>query len=199
MSAKTKWSIDSTHSEISFKVAHLMMSNVKGVFRKFDASIETEENDFTSAKIVFWINLSSLETGDKKRDEHLKSAEFFDVKKHKKIYFVSDSFEKSGNDDCYKLCGYLTMKGHTKRIKLDVKSVGNLKDPYGNEKAGFTLNGKLSRKDWGLNWNAASDNGSIMGSDEVLISCTLELLKSDEEELAIESVQSMNNINPNYS
>jgi polyisoprenoid-binding protein YceI len=195
MSAKTKWSVNPAHTEISFKVAHLLLSNIKGVFKKFDASIETKENDFTSAKIVFWINLSSLETGDKKRDEHLKSAEFFDVKKHKKMTFVSDGFEKTGKDDCYNLWGYLTMKGITNRIKLDVKSVSPAKDLYGNETAGFTINGKISRKDWGLNWNRASDNGSVMGSDEVLISCKLELLKSNEEELAIESVQSMSNTN----
>jgi polyisoprenoid-binding protein YceI len=195
MSAKTKWSVNPAHSEISFKVAHLMMSNVKGVFRKFDASIEIKENDFTSAQIVLWINLSSLETGDKNRDEHLKSAEFFDVKKYKKMTFVSDSFEKSGKDDCYNLWGYLTMKGITNRVNLDVKSLVTMKTLYENEKASFTINGKVSRKNWGMNWQKAHDAFSAMGSDEVQISCKIELIRPEEDEFAIESVHSMNNTN----
>ncbi len=186
MSVNTKWSINPANSKISFKVMHLMISNVKGLFKKFEASIETNENDFTNAKIGLWIDLSSLETGDTRRDEHLKSAEFFDVSKHKKITFVSDSFEKTGKEGCYTLWGYLTMKGITNRIKLDVKSTEPTNHIYSDDKAGFAINAKLSRKDWGLSWNMASANGSIMGSDEVFISCEIELLKMHEQEQMME-------------
>ena len=179
MKNETKWSIDPAHSEIAFKTKHLMISNVKGVFREFDASIYTTGNDFSSAKIDFWMNPSSVDTGEKKRDEHLKSADFFDVGNHKKITFVSDSFEKSGKDDRYNLSGNLTIKGVTNRIKLDVEFGGIMKDPYGNEKAGFTINGKINRKDWGLNWNAVLEAGGVMVSDEVRIICEVELLKQN--------------------
>jgi polyisoprenoid-binding protein YceI len=189
MSVKTKWSINPANSKISFKVAHLMISNVKGLFKKFVASIETNETDFTNAKIGLWINVSSLETGDKRRDEHLKSVEFFDISKHKKITFVSDGFEKSGKDGCYNLGGYLTMKGITNRIQLDVKAIEPTNHIYSDDKAGFTINAKLSRKDWGLNWNKGLTSGSIMGSDEVFISCEIELLKMHKEEFATESFQ----------
>lgn len=123
------------------------------------------------------MNPSSIDTGEKKRDEHLKSADFFDIEKNKKITFISDSFEKSGKDNLYNLSGNLTIKGVTRKIKLDVEFGGIMKDPYGNEKAGFTINGKINRKDWGLTWNAALDSGVVMVSDEVSINCEVELLK----------------------
>lgn len=123
------------------------------------------------------MNPSSIDTGEKKRDEHLKSADFFDIEKNKKITFISDSFEKSGKDNLYNLSGNLTIKGVTRKIKLDVEFGGIMKDPYGNEKAGFTINGKINRKDWGLTWNAALDSGGVLVSDEVSINCEVELLK----------------------
>jgi polyisoprenoid-binding protein YceI len=177
MKNEAKWSLDPAHSEIAFKVKHLMISNVKGEFREFDASIYTTGNDFSTAKIDFWMNPSSIDTGEKKRNEHLKSADFFDVENHKKITFVSDSLEKSGEDNLYNLLGNLTIKGVTNRIKLDVEFGGTMTDPYGNEKAGFTINGKINRKDWGLNWNAVLEAGGVMVSDEVRIICEVELLK----------------------
>jgi polyisoprenoid-binding protein YceI len=180
MKNETIWSIDPAHSEIAFKTKHLMISNVKGVFREFDATIiYTTSNDFSSGKIDFWMNPSSVDTGEKKRDEHLKSADFFNVEKYKKITFISDSFEKSGEDNLYNLWGNLTIKGVTNRIKLDVEFGGTMKDPYGNEKAGFTLNGKINRKDWGLNWNAVLESGGVMVSDEVRIICEVELQKQN--------------------
>lgn len=123
------------------------------------------------------MNPSSIDTGEKKRDEHLKSADFFDIEKNKKITFISDSFEKSGKDNLYNLSGNLTIKGVTRKIKLDVEFGGIMKDPYGNEKAGFTINGKINRKDWGLTGNAALDSGGVLVSDEVSINCEVELLK----------------------
>ena len=154
-----------------------MISNVKGVFREFDASIYTTGDDFSSAKIDFWMNPSSIDTGEKKRDEHLKSADFFDVEKFGKITFVSDSLEKSGEDNIYNLFGNLIIKGITNRIKLDVEFGGTIKDPWGNERVGFSLNGKITRKDWGLNWNTVLDEGGLMVSDDVRIICEVELVK----------------------
>jgi len=177
MKNETKWSIDPAHTEIAFKVKHLMISNVKGVFREFDASIYTTGDDFSSAKIDFWMNPSSIDTGEKKRDEHLKSADFFDVEKFGKITFVSDSLEKSGEDNIYNLFGNLIIKGITNRIKLDVEFGGTIKDPWGNERVGFSLNGKITRKDWGLNWNTVLDEGGLMVSDDVRIICEVELVK----------------------
>jgi polyisoprenoid-binding protein YceI len=177
VSTKTKWGIDPAHSEIAFKVKHLMITNVKGVFREFDASIYTTNEDFMTAEIDFWLNPASVNTGDEKRDAHLKSPDFFDVENHKQITFTGNTYEKVDNDGSYELYGDLTVKGITKRIKLDVEFGGVMKDPWGNEKAGFTLNGKINRKDWGLNWNAALEAGGVLVSDEVRISCEVQLVK----------------------
>lgn len=174
---KTKWGIDTIHSEVAFKVKHLMISNVKGVFKEFDASIYTTGEDFMTSEIDFWLNPASIDTGAADRDAHLKSADFFDVEKHKQITFIGDSYEKVDNDGSYTLWGDLTIKGITKKIKLDVEFGGIMKDPWGNEKAGFTINGKINRKDWELNWNAALEAGGVLVGDEIKISCDIELIK----------------------
>jgi len=176
---KTKWVIDPAHSEIAFKVKHLMITNVKGVFKEFEASIYTTGNDFLTAEVDFWMNPASVDTGDEKRDEHMRSADFFDVESHKEITFTGNSYEKKG-DDTYELWGDLTIKGITKRIKLDVEFAGVMKDPWGNEKAGFSINGKINRKDWGLNWNAVLEAGGVLVSDTVNISCEVQLIKAAE-------------------
>jgi polyisoprenoid-binding protein YceI len=174
---KTKWGIDTIHSEVAFKVKHLMISNVKGVFKEFDASIYTTGEDFMTSEIDFWLNPASIDTGAADRDAHLKSADFFDVENHKQITFIGDSYEKVDNDGSYTLWGDLTIKGITKKIKLDVEFGGIMKDPWGNEKAGFTVNGKINRKDWELNWNAALEAGGVLVGDEIKISCDIELIK----------------------
>jgi polyisoprenoid-binding protein YceI len=174
---KTKWGIDPTHSEIAFKVKHLMISNVKGVFKEFDASIYTTGEDFMTSEIDFWLNPATIDTGVPDRDTHLKSADFFDVENFKQISFAGNTCEAVDNDGSYTLNGDLTIKGITKQIKLDVEFGGVMKDPWGNEKAGFTLNGKINRKDWGLVWNAALETGGVLVSDEVRISCEVELVK----------------------
>lgn len=176
-STKIKWGIDPVHSEISFKVKHLMITNVKGVFREFDASIYTTGENFMTSEIDFWMNPASVDTGDAKRDEHLKSVDFFDVENHKQISFTGNTYEKVDNDGSYELYGDLTIKGITKQIKLDVEFGGVMKDPWGNEKAGFTINGKINRKDWGLNWNAALESGGVLVSEDVRISCEVQLVK----------------------
>jgi polyisoprenoid-binding protein YceI len=171
---KTKWTLDLSHSELAFKVKHLMISNVKGGFRKFTAEIDGE--DFTSSKAKVTIDVSSVNTNDEGRDGHLKGADFFDAENHKEISFVSSSFQHV-NDDNYRLTGILTMKGVSKPVTLDVEFGGITKDPWGNEKAGFSVNGKINRKDWGLNWNAALEAGGVLVSDEVRISAELQFVK----------------------
>ena len=172
---ETKWSIDPSHSEIAFKVRHLMISHAKGVFKVFDASIYTHGKDFTTAEIDLWIDTASISTGDEKRDVHLKSADFFDTNEHKQITFTSSTIGKGNKDGVHELWGELTMLGITKNIKLAVEFGGVVKDPWGNEKAGFTVTGKINRSDWGLVWNAPTEAGGLLVSDEVHITCEVEL------------------------
>ena len=176
-SVKTKWGFDPTHTEISFKVKHLMITYVKGVFKEFDASIYTTGEDFMTADIDFWMNPSSVDTGAADRDAHLKSADFFDVENFKQIHFIGKSYQKVDEDGSYTLWGDLTIKDVTRQIKLDVEFGGVMKDPWGNEKAGFSINGKLNRKDFGLTWNAALEAGGVLVGEDVKISCEVELVK----------------------
>jgi polyisoprenoid-binding protein YceI len=186
MTKENKWSIDPSHSEIAFKVRHLMIAHVKGAFKVFDASIYTTGKDFTTVEIDLWIDVASITTGDIKRDEHLKSPEFFDVKNHKQITFTARTIAKEGLDRKNELWGELTMIGITKNVKLDVEFGGVMKDPWGNEKAGFTLTGKINRSDWGLTWNATLETGGLMVSDEVTILCEVELTNEGTKELKME-------------
>ncbi|MCX6252348.1 MAG: YceI family protein [Bacteroidetes bacterium] len=183
---KTKWSIDQAHSEIAFKVRHLMIAHVKGAFRIFDASIYTIAKDFSTSEIDLWIDASSITTGDAKRDEHLKSADFFDVQNHKQITFISSTIGKSDPDGNHELWGELTMRGVTKNIKLNVQFGGIVNDPWGNEKAGFNVTGKINRSNWDLTWNASLETGGLMVSDEVTISCEIELINIGQEDLTMQ-------------
>ena len=171
---KTKWVLDQTHSELVFKVKHLMISNVKGAFRKF--SVEIDGDDFTKSKIHATIDPASIFTNDDSRDGHMKSADFFDVENYKEISFDSSSFKKL-NDENFQLKGILTIKGISHEIALEVEFGGINKDPWGNEKAGFSLHGKINRKDWGLNWNTVLETGGVLVSDEVKISAELQFIK----------------------
>ena len=174
---KTKWVLDAAHSEIGFKVKHLMLTNVKGEFKTFEASIYTTGDDFMTAEIDFWLDPASVDTRNADRDGHLRSGDFFDVENHKQINFVANTYEAVDNDGSYELYGDLTIKGITHRVKLDVEFGGVMTDPWGNKKAGFTINGKINRKDWGLNWNAALEAGGFLLSDDVHISCEVQLMK----------------------
>lgn len=186
MTPQTKWSIDLAHSEITFKVRHLMIAHVKGSFTTFDASIYTNGKDFSTAEIDLWIDASSITTGDTKRDEHLKSPEFLDVNTHKQITFVSSTIGKADGNSMHELWGELTMVGITKNIKLDVEFGGIQSDPWGKEKAGFTVTGKLNRTDWGLVWNTIMEAGGVMVGEEVSISCEMELINMGAKELEME-------------
>ncbi|MBC7536725.1 MAG: polyisoprenoid-binding protein [Ferruginibacter sp.] len=174
---KEKWVIDLAHSEIGFKIKHLMISNVKGQFKQFEASIYTTGDDFMTAEIDCSINVSSVDTNSADRDKHLKGADFFDVEHHPQISFVSNTVENVDKDGSYALWGDLTIKGISKKIKLNVEFGGVVKDPWGNEKAGFTINGKVNRKDWGLIWNAALEKGGLLVGEDVNISCEIQLMR----------------------
>ena len=172
-----KWVLDPVHSQIQFKVKHLMITTVTGNFDKFQASVETEDDDFIKAKISFTADIDSISTGVADRDAHLKSADFFDAANHPQLKFVSTKVENVDKDGSYELYGDLTIRGITKNVKLDVEFGGVIKDPYGNTKAGFTINGKISRKDFGLQWNAVTEAGGIVVSDEVRLSCDLQFIE----------------------
>jgi polyisoprenoid-binding protein YceI len=186
MTNQTKWSIDQSHSEIAFKVKHLMISHVKGSFKTFDASIYTTAKDFSTVEIDLWIDAASINTGDEKRDEHLKSAEFFDVKNHKQITFTASSIGKADAEGNHTIWGELTLKGITKTVKLNAHFGGMVKDPYGNEKAGFAVTGTINRMDWELDWNAAMEAGGILVGEEVSILCDIELVNAGEKALTME-------------
>ena len=176
MENQTNWVLDPTHSEITFKVKHLMITNIKGEFRTFSASISSSSADFTSAKASANIDVNSIFTNNNDRDGHLKSADFFDVENNPAITFTSTGFAKSSGSN-FILTGVLTIKGVAKEVQLDVEFAGINKDPWGNEKAGFTLEGKINRKDWGLNWNAALETGGVLVGEEVKISAELQFVK----------------------
>lgn len=173
---KTKWAIDPSHSEVAFKVKHLMISNVKGEFRNFNATIFSNGTDFSNAEVKASMDASSIFTNNADRDAHLKGADFFDAENHGQLTFEGSSFKKL-DDDNYQLNGLLTIKSISKPMAFDVEFGGLMKDPYGNEKAGFSLNGKINRKDWGLTWNAALETGGLMVSDEVRLSAEVQFIK----------------------
>lgn len=184
MTQETKWSIDQSHSEITFTIKHLMISNVKGCFKKFDAKIFTVAKDFSTVQIDLWIDASSISTGDIKRDVHLKSADFFNTDNYTKITFISSICSKSDREGNHELLGLLTIKGITKDVKFNVQLGGIVKDPWNNERAGFTVTGKIKRSDWGLVWNTALEAGGLMLSDEVNIVCDIELINTGQKELS---------------
>src|SRR4030095_989516 len=175
--SKTRWSIDSTNSQIGFKVKHLMFTNVRGSFKQFDGSIYTTGDDFKTGEIDFWIDPTSINTGNKQRDAHLKSADFFDAEKFKEINFTANTFLDVNKEGSFELYGELTMKGIKKQIKLNVESGGFIKDPWGMERVLFNVSGKINRKDWGLNWNQTLETGGVLVSEEVWISCEVQLIK----------------------
>lgn len=172
----TKWVIDPSHSEIGFKVKHMMFTNVSGSFQKFDGYMETNGDDFENAKIEFTGEIDSITTGNADRDAHLLSADFFDAAQHPKLTFSATSFKKESEGE-YKLKGDLTLHGITKPVTLDVDFGGIAKDPWGNTKAGFSATGKLNRKDWGLNWNSTLEAGGVLVGEEVKLAIELQFIK----------------------
>jgi len=174
--SNTNWAIDPAHSEIGFKVKHMMFTNVSGKFNNFSADITTDGDDFSTAHINFEAEVDSVSTGNNDRDKHLLSPDFFDAAQFPKVQFKGTSFKKVDEGD-YKLEGELTMHGETKPVKLDVEYGGLMKDPWGNIKAGFSITGKINRKEWGLAYNAVLDNGGILLSEDVKLNIEVQLVK----------------------
>lgn len=172
----TLWKIDPGHSEIQFKVKHLMITTVTGYFKKFDLTVETENDDFTTAtKILFTADTSSIDTNNDQRDTHLKSGDFFDSESFGQLTFTGKKFSGSGED--YTLTGDLNIRGVTKPVSLKVHFGGVVVDPYGQTKAGFEVTGKISRKEFGLVWNAVTEAGQVVVSDDIRIVCEIQLIK----------------------
>ncbi|MCD6067561.1 MAG: hypothetical protein K0S33_2387 [Bacteroidetes bacterium] len=170
------YKIDPMHSEVSFKVKHLMISTVTGQIGKFDATVEAAAEDLNNAKISFEAEMDSISTNNEQRDGHLKSPDFFDTANHPKLNFTSTAFTKKDGHN-YVLEGNLSLRGKTLPVKLDVEYAGKMTDPYGNEKHGFEVNGKINRKDFGLGWSAVTEAGGVVVSDEVKIHANVQFAK----------------------
>lgn len=174
--AQVKWVVDPTHSEITFKVKHLMITTVTGYFKKFDIVAETETDDFHTLKNVeFTAEIDSIDTNNEQRDTHLKSSDFFDASSNPHLRFTASKYEAHG--DHAKLHGELTIRETTKPVTVDVEFGGIVVDPYGQTKAGFTVTGKISRKEFGLTWNAVTEAGSVVVSDDIRVLAEVQLVK----------------------
>jgi polyisoprenoid-binding protein YceI len=173
---KSNWVTDPTHSEIGFKVKHMMFTNVSGKFNTFEASIENEDNNFETSKINFSAEINSVDTNNADRDVHLKSADFFDVDSYPKLSFVSTQIKKINNGE-YQISGDLTIKDVTKNIVLETEYSGLMTDPWGNTKIGLSISGKINRKDFGLTWNAALETGGVLVGEEIKLISEIQLIK----------------------
>jgi polyisoprenoid-binding protein YceI len=180
--ATTTWVIDPTHSEVQFKIKHLVISTVTGSFKKFEGQAVTENDDFEHAQVTFALDVNSIDTNQEQRDEHLRNNDFFDAATYPQITFTSTSLTKKGDE--YKLAGNMTIKDVTKPVTLDVEYGGTATDFYGNEKAGFEISGKINRKEFGLTFHAVTEAGSIVLGDDVKLSASVQLVKQKAEVVA---------------
>lgn len=180
--AATKWVLDPMHSEVQFKIKHLVISTVTGSFKKFEGHAVTENDTFENAQVSFSLDVASIDTNQEQRDEHLRNNDFFDAATYPQITFTSTSLIKKGDD--YKLAGNLTVKDVTKPVTLDVEFGGTATDFYGNEKAGFEVTGKINRKEFGLTFHAVTEAGSIVLGDDVKLFANVQFVKQKEEVLA---------------
>lgn len=174
---KVNWNVDAAHSSLEFVVKHMMISKVKGVFNEFDAVIEADSDNLEGATIEFNIDVNSIDTRKKDRDDHLRSADFFDIENHPKMTFVATDIKKK-SDNNYDVSGDFTIRGTKKPVTFDVEYEGSGKDPWGQEVAGFSGSTTLSRKEFGLTWNAALETGGVMVGDEVKINIEIEAIKA---------------------
>lgn len=176
LQAQTTWNIDASHSSIRFAVDHMVISEVDGIFSKYEGSVITTKSDFSDAKINFVVDVNSVDTYNEKRDEHLRGDDFFETEKYPKMTFVSTSVQKTG-DSKYNLKGNLTLHGITKEITLAMTYGGTVKDPWGNTKAGLKVTGVINRTDFGLKYNSVLEAGSLMIGEDVTITAKVELVK----------------------
>jgi polyisoprenoid-binding protein YceI len=176
---KTIWNIDPTHSEIQFKVKHLVISTVTGSFKSFSGKIETGNDDFEGANISFEADIDSIETNNADRDAHLKSDDFFNAEQFPQLKFESTSFEKTAEGK-YDLTGNLTIRDVTKEITLKAEHGGTVVDPYGQTKAGFELSGDINRKEYNLTWNAVTEAGSVVVGDNVKLIMNVQVVQEQD-------------------
>jgi len=174
---RTAWTIDASHSEVGFAVKHLMISTVRGRFASVSGAVEFGEGDYADASVVVTIDAASIDTREEKRDAHLRSADFFDVEKFPALTFKSRRVQAM-KGDTFQLVGDLTIRDITREVVLDVEVAGFQKDPWGNQKAGFSASTKVNRKDFGLTWNAALETGGVLVADEIKISLDVQLLQA---------------------
>ncbi|MES2411724.1 MAG: YceI family protein [Bacteroidota bacterium] len=174
--AKSTWAIDPAHSEISFKVKHMMITNVYGKFDSFDATIENEDEEFENSEINFTAQIKSINTGNADRDNHLRSGDFFDVDHFAVISFNTTAVLK-GSDGDYTINGDLTIKDVTKNITLEAEYGSPTLDPWGNNKIGLSVSGKINRKDFGLTWNTALESGGVLVGEEIKLIAELQFVK----------------------
>jgi polyisoprenoid-binding protein YceI len=172
----TKWALDPAHSSVDFSVRHMMIAKVKGSFNSFSASIDADPTDLTTANIAFNVDLASVDTRSEDRDNHLRSADFFDVENHPSMTFTSTNIVKTGEGD-YDVTGDLTIRGVTRPETFAVTFEGTGKDPWGNEKVGFNAEGKIKRSEYGLTWNAALETGGVLVGDEIKVSLEIQAAK----------------------
>jgi len=172
----TTWKIDASHSEVGFKVKHLMITNVSGHFTNFEGTLHTNSADFHDAHITFEADVNSVTTNNEQRDEHLRTADFFDGAQFPRILFESKQVKKV-DDDHYRLIGDLTIRDQTHSIELSVTYYGTTQDAWGQTKAGFELNGRLHRSDYGLRWSATTDAGGLILGDEVKLHMSIQLVQ----------------------
>jgi polyisoprenoid-binding protein YceI len=166
--ANAKWALDNAHSEVDFTIKHMMFSKVNGTFTSFEADIEADPEDLTTANIEFRVDLNSIDTRNNDRDNHLRSADFFDVENHPKMTFKSTKITKKSGSD-YEITGDLALHGTTRQETFTATFEGTGKDPWGNEKAGFSAQGTIKRSDYGLTWNAALETGGFLVGDDVKV------------------------------
>jgi len=171
------WTIDPDHSNVGFKVRHLMVSNVRGNFDKHTGIVEINDMDITKSKVEVTIDTASINTNVQKRDDHLRSADFFDVAKYPTMTFVSKKVAKAGNNKL-NVTGDLTLHGVTRQVVLDVEPLSKeSKDPWGNIRRGTTATTKIDRKDFGLTWNKGLETGGVLVGDEITINLEIEMIK----------------------
>jgi polyisoprenoid-binding protein YceI len=181
IASASTWNIDPDHSNIGFKVRHLMVSNVKGSFDKYSGTVDIYDKDITKSKVEVTIDTNSINTNVQKRDEHLRSADFFDVAKFPTMTFVSKKVAKAGNGKL-KVTGNLTLHGVTKEVVLDVEGPSKeSKDPMGMIRSGATASTKINRKDFGLAWNKALETGGVAVGEEVVITLEIEMIKAQQK------------------
>ena len=174
--SKNLWVIDPVHSEITFKVRHMMITNVSGTFDRMEAKMYSSEKDFSDAEISFEADVDSINTRNEQRDAHLKSNDFFDASIHPKLSFKSTHFKSKGGHS-YEMMGLFNMKGVEKEITLNVDFTGTVIDPWGQVKAGFEISAVLMRSDFGLVWNAANEEGEVVLSEEVKLQLNVQMIK----------------------